>query len=122
MTVIRALAVGLACVIASGQLLAQQAAAQGAADTASYPNRTVRLIVPFPPGGPADVIARFVGQKLSEDWGQTVVVENRPGGNTAIAAQQVARSAPDGYTLLDPDGHHHGAQSADARRTCPTSR
>ena len=62
----------------------------------------MRLIVPFPPGGPADVIARFVGQKLSEDWGQTVVVENRPGGNTAIAAQQVARSAPDGYTLLIP--------------------
>ena len=62
----------------------------------------MRLIVPFPPGGPADVIARFVGQKLSEDWGQTVVVENRPGGNTAIAAQQVARSAPDGYTLFIP--------------------
>ena len=97
MTVIRALAVALACVIASAQALAQ-----GASDTASYPNRIVRLIVPLPPGGPADVIARFVGQKLSEDWGQTVVVENRPGGNTAIAAQQVARSAPDGYTLLIP--------------------
>jgi tripartite-type tricarboxylate transporter receptor subunit TctC len=101
MTVIRALATGLtcvlACVIASGGALAQ-----GASEVASYPNRIVRLIVPFPPGGPADVIARFVGQKLSEDWGQTVVVENRPGGNTAIAAQQVARSAPDGYTLLIP--------------------
>ena len=97
MTPIRALLVGLACLVASGQALAQSAG-----DAASYPNRIVRLIVPFPPGGPADVIARFVGQKLSEDWGQTVVVENRPGGNTAIAAQQVARSAPDGYTLLIP--------------------
>jgi tripartite-type tricarboxylate transporter receptor subunit TctC len=98
---IRALATGLACALtclaASGQVLAQNAG-----DTAGYPNRIVRMIVPFPPGGPADVIARFVGQKLSEDWGQTVVVENRPGGNTAIAAQQVARSAPDGYTLLIP--------------------
>jgi tripartite-type tricarboxylate transporter receptor subunit TctC len=97
MTVIRALAVALACVIASGPVFAQ-----GASEVATYPNRIVRLIVPFPPGGPADVIARFVGQKLSEDWGQTVVVENRPGGNTAIAAQQVARSAPDGYTLFIP--------------------
>ena len=106
MTVIRALTTGLACslvcglacVIAGGHALAQG----GASEAASYPNRIVRLIVPFPPGGPADVIARFVGQKLSEDWGQTVVVENRPGGNTAIAAQQVARSAPDGYTLFIP--------------------
>jgi tripartite-type tricarboxylate transporter receptor subunit TctC len=97
MIMIRALAVALACL---GVI--SHASAQGTSDAASYPNRTVRVIVPFPPGGPADVIARFVGQKLSEDWGQTVVVENRPGGNTAIAAQQVARSAPDGYTLLIP--------------------
>jgi tripartite-type tricarboxylate transporter receptor subunit TctC len=99
MSFIRTLAFGLACVMAVAAPIGP-AAAQ--ADAASYPNRTVRLIVPFPPGGPADVIARFVGQKLSEQWGQTVVIENRPGGNTAIAAQQVARSAPDGYTLLIP--------------------
>ena len=60
------------------------------------------MIVPFPPGGPADLIARFVGQRMSEDWRVPVVIENRPGGNTAIAAQAVARSVPDGYTLLVP--------------------
>ena len=58
--------------------------------------------MPFPPGGPADVVARFVGQRMSEDWGQPVVIENRPGGNTAIGAQAAARSAPDGYTLFVP--------------------
>ena len=94
MTVIRAATVLLALAA-----VASPAAAQSAAD---FPNRTVRLIVPFPPGGPADVIARFVGTKMSEEWKQTVVIENRPGGNTAIAAQQVARSAPDGYTLFIP--------------------
>jgi tripartite-type tricarboxylate transporter receptor subunit TctC len=102
MSAIRTLAIGLLCIIASAQSTGQ-ALAQASTQTADgYPNRIVRLIVPFPPGGPADVIARFVGQKLTEDWGQTVVVENRPGGNTAIAAQQVARAAPDGYTLLIP--------------------
>jgi tripartite-type tricarboxylate transporter receptor subunit TctC len=94
MTVIRAATVLLALAA-----VGSPAAAQSAAD---FPNRTVRLIVPFPPGGPADVIARFVGTKMSEEWKQTVVIENRPGGNTAIAAQQVARSAPDGYTLFIP--------------------
>jgi tripartite-type tricarboxylate transporter receptor subunit TctC len=58
------------------------------------------MVVPFPPGGPTDVMARILGQKLSEDWKQPVVIENRPGGNTAIAAQAVARANPDGYTLL----------------------
>jgi tripartite-type tricarboxylate transporter receptor subunit TctC len=72
------------------------------ADAKSYPNRTVRIIVPFPPGGPADIVARFVGQKMSEDWGQPVVIENRAGGNTAIGAQAAARSSPDGYTLFAP--------------------
>jgi tripartite-type tricarboxylate transporter receptor subunit TctC len=66
----------------------------------SYPNRPIRIIVPFPPGGPADMIARLVAQRMSEDWGQPVLVENRAGGNTAIGAQVAARSAPDGYTLL----------------------
>jgi tripartite-type tricarboxylate transporter receptor subunit TctC len=75
------------------------AAAQGAGE---YPNRTIRIIVPFLPGGPADLIARFVGQKMSEDFGQPVVIENRAGGNTAPAAQAVARAAPDGYTLFTP--------------------
>ena len=60
----------------------------------------MRIVVPFPAGGPTDVNMRIVGQKLSEIWGQGVVIENRPGANTGIGAQQVAKSAPDGYTLL----------------------
>jgi tripartite-type tricarboxylate transporter receptor subunit TctC len=60
------------------------------------------MIVPFPPGGPADLIARVVGQRMSEDFSQPVVIENRPGGNTAIGAQVAARSPPDGYTLFVP--------------------
>jgi tripartite-type tricarboxylate transporter receptor subunit TctC len=72
-----------------------------AADEAQqYPNRTIRMIVPFPPGGPADTIARIVGQKMSEHWGQPVIIENRAGGNTTIGAVLVAKSPPDGYTLL----------------------
>jgi tripartite-type tricarboxylate transporter receptor subunit TctC len=74
------------------------AAAQDAA--ASFPNRPIRIVVPFPAGGPTDVNMRIIGQKLAENLGQSVVIENRPGANTGIAAVQVARSAPDGYTLL----------------------
>src|SRR5919198_1774077 len=83
---------------------ATTAAAQVALDGEGkpYPSRAIRMIVPFPAGGPADIIARFVGQKMSEDWGQPVVIENRAGGNTAIGAQAAARSAPDGYTLFLP--------------------
>jgi tripartite-type tricarboxylate transporter receptor subunit TctC len=76
-----------------------QAAAQDS-DARSFPNRTIRIVVPFPPGGPADTIARFIGARMSERWGQAVVIENRPGANTAIGAQAVAKAAPDGYTLL----------------------
>ncbi len=81
-------------------LLAAVIAPVQAQDAASFPNRPVRIIVPFPAGGPTDVNMRIVGQKLSELWGQGVVIENRPGANTGIGAQQVAKSAPDGYTLL----------------------
>jgi tripartite-type tricarboxylate transporter receptor subunit TctC len=66
----------------------------------SFPSRTIRIIVPFPAGGPTDIISRVIAQKMSEDWGHPVVVENRPGADTAIGAVQVAKAAPDGYTLL----------------------
>jgi tripartite-type tricarboxylate transporter receptor subunit TctC len=66
----------------------------------SYPNRTIRVVVPLPAGGPTDINIRLIAQKMSEHWGQPVVVENRPGGNTGIGAQAVAKAAPDGYTLL----------------------
>ena len=77
---------------------AVQAAAQGGAET--YPNRAVRLVVPFPAGGPTDILSRVVAQRLSEVWGQPVVIENQPGANTAIAAARVAKMPADGYTLL----------------------
>ena len=66
----------------------------------SFPNRPVKIVVPFPAGGPTDVNMRILGQKLSEMWGQGVVIENRPGANTGIGAQAVANAPADGYTLL----------------------
>ena len=68
--------------------------------SATFPNRPIRMIVPFPAGGPSDIVARLIGQKMSEDWGQPVVIDNRPGGNTIIAAQAAAKAEPDGYTLF----------------------
>jgi tripartite-type tricarboxylate transporter receptor subunit TctC len=76
------------------------AAAQTAADARSYPERAIRIIVPFPAGGPTDILARVIAQRMSDDWGQPVVIENRPGGDTVIAALQVAKAQADGYTLL----------------------
>src|SRR3954466_1432259 len=66
----------------------------------TYPSRQITLIVPFAPGGPADLLGRLIGQKMSEDLGQQVVIDNRPGANTIIGAQAVAKANPDGYTLL----------------------
>jgi tripartite-type tricarboxylate transporter receptor subunit TctC len=79
---------------AAMQLVAAAAIAQ------TYPARQITLVVPFAPGGPADFLGRLVGQKMSEDLGQQIVVDNRPGANTIIAAQAVAKATPDGYTLL----------------------
>jgi tripartite-type tricarboxylate transporter receptor subunit TctC len=67
---------------------------------APFPDRPVRYVVPFPPGGLTDIMARLVGQKLSEIWSRPVVIENRAGGNALIGADAVAKAAPDGYTLL----------------------
>ena len=87
------------CFFACLSLLASTAAhAQNTA--ADYPNRPIRIIVTFPPGGPTDIIARVVGQKLAEAWGQSVVVDNRSGAGGNIGTDLVAKSAGDGYTLL----------------------
>ena len=65
-----------------------------------YPNKAIRMIVPFPAGGTADTLARITGQKLTERWGQQVVVDNRPGAGGNIGAEVLAKSAPDGHTLM----------------------
>jgi tripartite-type tricarboxylate transporter receptor subunit TctC len=85
---------------ALGALGLTPAAAQEISGTQTYPNRAIHIVIPFPAGGPADIAARLIGQKMSEEWGVPVVVDNRPGANTIIGAQVVARAAPDGYTLL----------------------
>jgi tripartite-type tricarboxylate transporter receptor subunit TctC len=66
----------------------------------AYPARAIHIVVPFPAGGPSDVMARMIGERMSADFGQAVVIDNRPGANTVIGAQFVARATPDGYTLL----------------------
>ena len=85
---------GSALALLSSVSLASKAAA------ATYPSRTVRIIIPFSAGGGADVLLRIVANALSERWKQSVVVENRAGGNTVIGTVAAVQSAPDGYTLL----------------------
>jgi tripartite-type tricarboxylate transporter receptor subunit TctC len=86
------LVVFLTAVAACGNAFAQIAPA--------YPARAVRYVVPFPPGGATDIIARIIAQKLTEAWSQSVFVENRAGAAGAIGSEAVAKSAPDGYTIL----------------------
>lgn len=81
-------------------LLGATIAAQ--AQVAAYPNKQIRLIVPFPAGGPNDFLARALGQRLTERWGQQVVIDNRPGANGNIGVELTAKAPPDGYTLIIP--------------------
>ena len=93
-TLVRRIAIGLALCLAATSGFESPALADG------YPDRTVRIIVPFPAGGTADVLPRAVADWLSRKWGQPVVIENRTGAAGNIGAEQAFRSAPDGYTLL----------------------
>ncbi|MGH8705261.1 MAG: Bug family tripartite tricarboxylate transporter substrate binding protein [Burkholderiales bacterium] len=84
--------------------LAAGIALAAAAQAQSWPQKPVRFIVPFPPGGATDISARLLGQKLQEMWGQTVVIENRGGAGGGVGATEAARATPDGYTLFFPSG------------------
>jgi tripartite-type tricarboxylate transporter receptor subunit TctC len=91
-------AVAMAAAMAPGGAHAQISPAQ------NWPAKSIRIIVPYPPGGLSDVFARLIGDKLARVLGQSVVIDNRPGGNTIIGTQATAQSAPDGYTLLLTNG------------------
>jgi tripartite-type tricarboxylate transporter receptor subunit TctC len=95
----RTLLHGTAAAGLAAALPGRTAVAQTPAQPQAWPNRFVKLIVPFTPGGGIDSIARIVGAKLSETWGQQVVVENKPGAGGNLASETVARSEPDGYTM-----------------------
>src|ERR687887_1855491 len=70
----------------------------------SWPQKPVKFIVPFAPGGATDIAARMLGEKLTQIWGQSVIIENRGGAGGAVGAAEAARAAPDGYTLFFPSG------------------
>jgi tripartite-type tricarboxylate transporter receptor subunit TctC len=76
------------------------------ASAQSYPSRPVKIIVPYGAGGPADIYARFLGARMQDPLGQPVVVEDRPGGGSILGTDAVAKSAPDGYTLLMMSNTH----------------
>ena len=78
----------------------------GTAGAQLYPAKPVRMLVPFPPGGGTDYIARLLGRDLSEIWGQTVLIENRPGASMMIASEIVAKAPPDGYTIIMSSSNH----------------
>lgn len=93
--ILGALVTGLAFTCASGTAWAQP-----------FPNKPIRMVVPYPPGGATDVIARLISTKLTAKWGQPMVVENRAGAGTTVGAEFVAKSAPDGYTLYETTATH----------------
>jgi tripartite-type tricarboxylate transporter receptor subunit TctC len=103
----------VACVCA---LAAIAGLVPGAGHAQDYPTRPIRLVVPFPPGGSLDVVARSIGQKLTEAWGQPVVIDNRPGAGGNIGADLVAKSAPDGYTILEGALSTHAVNASLYRR------
>ncbi|MGQ0752147.1 MAG: Bug family tripartite tricarboxylate transporter substrate binding protein [Betaproteobacteria bacterium] len=102
----RAISVVVLAVWACNAVLAQSS------DSARYPTRPVRIVVPFGAGGPSDLLARTVAQKMSESLGQQVITENRGGANGVVGVEAVARSAPDGYTLVLGTTGTHGINAS----------
>lgn len=98
--------------VAGGLALAPQFA-----NAQTYPTKPITIVVPSPPGGSTDLLARTVGQRLQTAWGQSVVIENKPGAGLRIGAQFVAKSAPDGYTFLMAAVHHTIAQAVYKKRS-----
>ncbi len=97
---------------------------------ADYPVRPIRIIVPFTPGGATDILARMIGQKLTQAWGQQVVIDNRSGANGVVAAELTAKANPDGHTLMfvacgrgpcQHDDLHHSHRGA-PRQSGPVAR
>jgi tripartite-type tricarboxylate transporter receptor subunit TctC len=105
MTRFTQVAAALACCVAGG------ATAQ-TPEPARYPMRPIRIVVPLAPGGPSDLVARTVGQKMTEAWGQQVVIDNRGGANGVVGSEIVAKSAPDGYTLIMGTTGTHGINAS----------
>src|SRR5665647_3219867 len=92
------LAIAALAIALAGALMTNGAAAQDPA--ANFPNRPIRIVVPYAAGGGIDILARLIGQKMSEGLGQPVIIENRPGAGGELAPVPVKNTAPDGYTLL----------------------
>src|SRR5687767_4871851 len=88
------------CVACGAVVLAVTLPALAADSAASYPSKPIRIVVPFPPGGSTDFLARGIGQKLTEAWGQQVVIDNRSGAGGIVGTEIVAQAAPDGHNLL----------------------
>src|SRR5262245_26961248 len=97
-SIVRITGVILCCTVAAGAAVAQE-----------YPSKPIRFIAPNLPGGPTDILARLIGQKLTESTGQTVVVENRAGASGIIGTEAAAKSPPDGYTLVTGNNATFGA-------------
>ena len=93
-------AAAIAILVGLGAFSATSAAQNNSRLSESFPQRPVRWIAPFPPGGAADIVSRLIGQKLTEAWGQQIVVDNRPGAGGNVGTEIAARAAPDGYTVV----------------------